>query len=170
MAATDRGRLAQKALSGGILLLGIGAAVTTARLAATGGYSGVGANFMPAVVSGGLILLGVWLLFEAFTGGWRSAAPDDAAERGEHPFYAAGFLWVTAGLVAHMVLIGTAGFVIAATVLFVLVARAFGSARWKRDLAIGIVLALGIFLFFVKFLNVNLPAGWLYPLLGGAGV
>jgi putative tricarboxylic transport membrane protein len=170
MAATDGGRLAQKLISGGLLLLGLGAAVTTARLPSAGGYSGVGANFMPMVVSGGLILLGLWLLFEAFTGGWRSAAPDDAAERGEHPFHAAGFLWVTAGLVAHMALIGTAGFVIAATALFVFVARAFGSLRWKRDLAIGIVLSVGIFLFFVKFLNVNLPAGWLYPLLGGAGV
>ena len=50
---------------------------------------------MPAVVSGGLLLIGAWLLFEAFTGGWRAAAPDDPAERSEHPFYAAGFLWAT---------------------------------------------------------------------------
>ena len=69
-----------------------------------------------------------------------------------------------------MALIGSAGFVIAATTLFVCVARGFGSERWKRDLAIGLVLALAIFLFFVKFLNVSLPAGWLYPLLGGAGI
>jgi len=27
-----------------------------------------------------------------------------------------------------------------------------------------------VFLFFVRFLNVNLPAGWLLPLLGGAGL
>ena len=38
-----------------------------------------------------------------------------------------------------------------------------------RDLAIGFVLALGAFLFFVKFLNVGLPGGWLTPLLGAAG-
>jgi putative tricarboxylic transport membrane protein len=170
MAATDRGRLAQKLLSGGVLLLGLGAAFTTARLSSSGGYAGIGSNFMPAVISGGLLLLGAWLLFEAFTGGWRSAAPDDPAERSEHPFHAAGFLWVSAGLAAHMALIGRAGFVIAATTLFVFVARGFGSQRWKRDLAIGLALGLGIFLFFVKFLNVNLPAGWLYPLLGGAGV
>ena len=170
MAAPDRGRLAQLLISGGILLLGIGAAITTARLPAASGYSGVGPNFMPAVASGGLIVLGLWLLFEVFTGGWRQAAPDDAAERGEHPFYATGFWWVTAGLFAHMALIGPAGFVIAATVLFVFVARAFGSTRWARDLAIAVILALAIFLFFVKFLNVNLPAGWLTPLLGGAGV
>jgi putative tricarboxylic transport membrane protein len=60
--------------------------------------------------------------------------------------------------------------VIAATALFVCVARGFGSRRVARDVAIGLVMALGIFLFFVKLLNVNLPAGWLAPLLGGAGI
>ena len=68
MTASDHGRLAQKLISGGILLLGIGAAVTTSRLPSASGYSGVGPNFMPAVVSGGLVVLGLWLLFEAFTG------------------------------------------------------------------------------------------------------
>jgi hypothetical protein len=39
-----------------------------------------------------------------------------------------------------------------------------------RDAVVGLVMALGLFLFFVKLLNVNLPAGWLAPLLGGAGI
>ncbi|MCX8005187.1 MAG: tripartite tricarboxylate transporter TctB family protein, partial [Burkholderiaceae bacterium] len=112
----------------------------------------------------------LWLLAEAATGGWRRAAPDDPAQRGEHAFHAPGFLWVTAGLFAHMALISRAGFVIAATVLFALVARGFGSRRLLRDAAIGAAIALAIFLFFVRFLNVNLPAGWLYPLLGAAGI
>ena len=56
------------------------------------------------------------------------------------------------------------------TALFALVARGFGSRRWARNVAIGLVLALAIFLFFVKLLNVNLPAGWLTPLLGSAGI
>ena len=48
--------------------------------------------------------------------------------------------------------------------------RADSAARkLSRDFAIGLVLGLAVFLFFVKFLNVNLPAGWLQPLLGGAG-
>lgn len=170
MASPGRGRLAQWLISGGVLLLGVGAALTTARLPSIGGYSGIGPNFFPAVVSGGLILLGLWLLGEVVTGGWRQPAEDDAVARGEHAFHVAGFLWVTAGLVAHMLLIGRAGFVIAAAVLFTLTARGFGSRRWARDIAIGVVLALAIFLFFVKFLNVNLPAGWLLPLLGAAGI
>jgi hypothetical protein len=50
------------------------------------------------------------------------------------------------------------------------VARGFGSVRLARDLGIGLVLGLAVFLFFVKFLNVNLPAGWLRPILGTAGL
>jgi hypothetical protein len=39
-----------------------------------------------------------------------------------------------------------------------------------RDFAIGLAVGLAVFLFFVKFLNVHLPAGWFEPLLGGAGI
>jgi len=155
---------AEIALSLGVLALGIGVAAVTATMSSEGGYAGIGPNFMPGVVGVGIILLGLWLAFEAFTGGWRNAGEQtEVFERNP-------FLWVSAGLFAHMVLIGWAGFVIAGSVLFVCVARGFGSRRLIRDLSIGIVLALGVYLFFVKLLNVNLPAGWLAPLLGGAGI
>jgi putative tricarboxylic transport membrane protein len=155
---------AEIALSLGVLALGIGVAVVTATLSAEGGYAGIGPNFIPGVVAAGIILLGLWLGYEAFFGGWRN--------RGEptEVFEASPFLWISAGLFAHMALIGWGGFVIAGTVLFACVARGFGSRRWIRDLSIGIVLALAVFLFFVKLLNVNLPAGWLSPVLGGAGI
>jgi putative tricarboxylic transport membrane protein len=155
---------AEIALSLGVLALGVGVAAVTATLPSEGGYSGIGPNFIPAVVAGGIIVLGVWLGVEAFTSGWRDVAEHDAV------FEASPFLWISAGLFAHMALIGWAGFVIAGSVLFVCVARGFGSRRLIRDLSIGIVLALGVYLFFVKLLNVNLPAGWLSPLLGGAGI
>jgi putative tricarboxylic transport membrane protein len=155
---------AEIALSLGVLALGIGMAAVTATLPSEGGYAGIGPNFIPAVVAAGIILLGLWLGYEAFFGGWRNRAEQTEV------FEASPFLWISAGLFAHMALIGWAGFVIAGTVLFVCVARGFGSRRWVRDLSIGIVLALGVFVFFVKLLNVNLPAGWLSPLLGGAGI
>ena len=155
---------AEIALSLGVLALGIGVAAVTATLPSEGGYAGIGPNFIPAVVAAAIILLGLWLGFEAFTGGWRDVTEHDAV------FEASPFLWISAGLFAHMALIGWAGFVIAGTVLFVCVARGFGSRRLVRDLSIGLVLALGVYLFFVKLLNVNLPAGWLSPVLGGAGI
>jgi putative tricarboxylic transport membrane protein len=151
-----------------VLALGIAVAVGTTRLSAAGGYARIGPNAAPAVVAGGLILLGIWLLYEALSGGWRSAIPHEAT--GEHRFYAGAFLWVSAGLFAQMLLIHRAGFVLAQAVLFTCVARGFASTRPIRDFAIGLALALGVFLFFIKFLNVNLPAGWLRPLLGTAGI
>jgi putative tricarboxylic transport membrane protein len=158
------------ALSLGVLALGIGVTAATATLPSEGGYAGIGPNFMPGVVGAGIILLGLWLAFEALYGGWRNAPPDDPRSRGEHGFDAASFGWISAGLFAHMALIGSGGFIVAGTALFACVARGFGSRRLIRDVSIGIVLALAVFLFFVKLLNVNLPAGWLAPLLGGAGI
>lgn len=161
---------AELALSLGVLALGVMAAVIAFRLPEAGGYARIGPNFMPKVVAGGLLLLGLWLLAELATGGWRDRVPDDPAERGEHAFHRGAFGWVTAGLAAQMVLIGHAGFVLAAGALFACVARGFGSTRPARDVAIGLLLALAVFLFFVRFLNVGLPAGWLAPLLGSAGI
>jgi len=161
---------AEVALSLGVLALGLGVAGVTATLPSEGGYAGIGPNFIPGVVGAGIVVLGLWLSYEAFSGGWRDAPPDDARARGEHDFNAAAFGWITAGLFAHMALIGWAGFVIAGVVLFTCIARAFGSLRVARDLGFGLVLSVGVFVFFVKLLNVNLPAGWLAPILGAAGI
>jgi putative tricarboxylic transport membrane protein len=146
---------AETALSAGVLALGVGAAAITATLPSEGGYAGIGPNFMPGLVAFGLIVLGCWLLYEALSGGWRNTSPHEGV------FQKSPFVWVSAGLFAHMALIGWAGFVLAAAVLFVFVARGFGSHRFLRDLAIGVALALAIFLFFTQVLNVNLPAGWM---------
>jgi putative tricarboxylic transport membrane protein len=161
---------AELVLSMAVLLLGIAVAVGTSQLSSAGGYARIGPNVAPAVIAGGLILLGIWLSYEALSGGWRNAVPDDPEARGEHRFYASAFIWVTVGLFAQILLIHRAGFVLAQAVLFTCVARGFGSAKLPRDLAIGLLLGLTVFLFFVKFLNVNLPAGWLGPILGGAGI
>jgi len=163
-------RRAELVLSLGVLALGILATVVAFRLPEAGGYARVGPNFMPKVVAGGLIAMGLWLLVEVATGGWRDAVDEDPAARGEHPFHLPAFAWVSAGLFAQMALIRHAGFVIAAMALFCCVARGFGSVRPVRDAALGFALGLAVYLFFVKFLNVGLPAGWLAPVLGSAGL
>jgi putative tricarboxylic transport membrane protein len=163
-------RPAELVLSLAVLVLGIAVAVGTSQLSSAGGYARIGPNVAPAVIAGGLVLLGIWLSYEALSGGWRNAVPDDPEARGEHRFYASAFIWVTVGLFAQILLIHTAGFVLAQAALFTCVARGFGSAKLPRDFAIGLLLGVTVFLFFVKFLNVNLPAGWLGPILGGAGI
>jgi len=156
---------AEIALSLGVLALGAGVAVGTALLPAEGGYARIGPNFIPAVVAFGLIVAGAFLLYEALTGGWRNMPA--AAERTEHALHWGAFAWISAGLIAHMALIQWAGFVVAGAVLFACVARGFGSGRALRDAAVGLALALGVFLFFVRVLNVSLPGGWLKPFIGG---
>jgi putative tricarboxylic transport membrane protein len=163
-------KAAELILSLSVLILGIAVAVGTSQLSSAGGYARIGPNVAPAVIAGGLILLGIWLCYEALSGGWHNANPDDPEVRGEHPFHLGAVIWVTIGLFAQILLIHTAGFVLAQAALFACVARGFGSVKLPRDFAIGVVLGLGIFVFFVKFLNVNLRAGWLGPLLGGAGI
>jgi putative tricarboxylic transport membrane protein len=163
-------KAAELILSISVLILGIGIAAGTSQLSSAGGYARIGPNVAPAVVAGGLILLGIWLSYEALSGGWRNANPDDPEARGEHRYHFGAFIWVSVGLIAQILLIHTAGFVLSQAVLFACVARGFGSVKLPRDFAIGLLLGLGVFLFFVKFLNVNLPAGWLAPLLGGAGI
>ena len=53
---------------------------------------------------------------------------------------------ISAGIVLHMIVIGWAGFIIAGTLLFVLVARGFGSRRPVRDAIIAVVLAIVVYL------------------------
>jgi putative tricarboxylic transport membrane protein len=161
---------AELLLSLAIFALGIAVAIGTTLLSRAGGHARIGPNAAPAVVAGGLIILGLWLLYEALSGGWRNSVPDEAEARGEHRFYTGAFIWVSAGLIAQILLIDRAGFVLAQAALFACVARGFGSARPARDFALGLVLGVSVFLFFVKFLNVNLPAGWLKPILGTAGI
>ena len=165
-----KAKRAELIISLAVVALGVAVAVGSTRLSGGGGYARIGPNAAPAVVSGGLILLGLWLLYEALSGGWRNAISDSPETRGEHAFLMGAFVWVSVGLFAEMLLMDRAGFVLAQAALFVCVARGFGSTRLVRDSAIGVVLGLGVFLFFVKFLNVNLPAGWLKPILGTAGI
>ncbi len=171
MAAGRRRRSpAEVAISAAVLALGIAVAAIGRSLSGNQGYSLVGPDMMPIVVGIGLCFLGAWLLVESLSGGWRNPEPDLPEARGDHPFIAGAFAWVLGGLALQMALVHTAGFVIAAGALFFCVARGFGSRRPVRDLVIGLVIGLAVFLFFVKFLNVNLPAGLLRPLLGAAGI
>ena len=168
--AALRRSVAETALSLGVLGLGIATSIGTALLPSEGGYARIGPNVAPAVVGAGLILLGLWLLFEVLSGGWRNMPPQDAAARGEHAFQCSAFAWVSAGLFAHMALIQTGGFVLAGAALFACVARGFGSRRLARDFAIGCAMTLAVYAFFVLVLTVNLPAGWLAPLFRLAGI
>ncbi|MEX2178312.1 MAG: tripartite tricarboxylate transporter substrate-binding protein [Gemmatimonadaceae bacterium] len=66
---------------------------------------------------------------------------------------------LTLAFILDIALFETLGFVLASAVMFVLVARAFGSRRLARDAVVGLGLALLVFAGFTSGLGISLPAG-----------
>ena len=127
-----------------------------------GGYAQVGPGVVPRVVGVVLVILGAVLLREAFSGGFSGV--DEEAEA-KLPMDWPAFAWVSGGIIAYGLLVEGAGFIIASTILFVMVARGFNSRRWLLNAITGLVLAVIIFAIFNYGLGLTLPAGVLAPLL-----
>lgn len=121
-------------------------------------YAQVGPKVIPYVVAAALTGLGALLVGAALRGGW-SAQIAEVAEAGPPNLRALGLLG--AGLLANLLLIGPAGFSIAASAQFVFVAAAFGSRSVARDLLLALPLTLLVWFLFVQGLGVNIGAGLL---------
>ena len=147
------------------LVLGAGATA----IPSTAGYQGVGPNFLPWVVAGVLLVCGVWLLYEARTGGYRHMDAPSGDARGHWP----GFAWISAGLLLNAALIDRLGFILSCTVCFICAARGFrasmgtvrpGMSAWVTDALTGIVIAAPVHWMFTQLLGIHLPGltstGW----------
>lgn len=148
------------------IVLGVAVVWQATEIRLTPAYSKVGPRVIPYIVGAGLILVGIWLAAEAISGrgGTRgSAESEDADPTLPTDWRTVGLLAVM--LVAYLVLLEPAGFVIASTVLFVGAAFAMGSRRTVRDLAAGLIMAGVLFVGFTRGLDLQLPAGILAGLV-----
>ena len=68
-------------------------------------------------------------------------------------------LMLALGASQALAVIGWAGFIIASTLLFVLIARGFGSRRPARDAAVAALLGIAVFFIFTLALGLKLPKG-----------
>ena len=152
----------QLAVAAGVVALGGLMLWGSYHLPTGGGYAQVGPGVTPRIVGVGLLALGALLVREALAGGFLGV--DEAEERGLGMDWAA-FAWITAGLVAYGLLIVRLGFILSSTLLFMLVARAFGSRRWLLDATVAALLAIAIFAVFNYGLGLTLPAGVMAPVL-----
>jgi putative tricarboxylic transport membrane protein len=143
-------------ISLGLIVLGSFVVYETGTIAETQGYAQVGPRLFPYVIGGGLTVCGAVLAWQSLFGGWRNVPLDQ--EGHDAPDWIA-FVIISAGVILHMVVIGWAGFIIASIVLFVMVARGFGSRRIVRDALIALVLATVVFFVFTLALGLNLPKG-----------
>ena len=152
----------QLAVAGGFLALGACVFGGSFFLPTGGGYAQVGPGVVPRIVGFVIMVLGAFLLREALTGGFRGV--DEEAEA-KLPMDWVAFAWVSGGIIAYGLLVEMAGFIIASTILFVMVARGFNSRRWLLNAITGVVLAIVVFVIFNYGLGLTLPAGVLAPLL-----
>lgn len=138
----------------GIVAVGLVVGYETTQISLSPAYSKVGPKAFPTMVSAGLVILGLALLWHAWRGAWTAEDDDDA-----QPTDWRALGWLGFGLVFNVALIGILGFILASTVLFASVARAFGSQRPARDLGIAFAFSSVCYLGFVKVLGINMGAG-----------
>ena len=135
------------------------------------GYSGVGPDFLPWLTASVLGLCGLWLCWEALTGGYRHLDAPDGAQHGDW----GAFAWVCAGLLLNASLITTLGFIASCTLCYAIATQGLrratgqthaGSAKTiAKDLMTGALISAPVFWAFTQFLAINLPGltntGWL---------
>ena len=154
----------------GVLLIGAGLAFGALSIPSAAGYGGVGPNFLPWLVSVGLLVCSGFIIWESVSGGFR--AMDDSVDR-PAPYWP-GFAWMSAGLLANAALITTIGFIFSCTLCFVLAVQGLKGAEGRndrspavllKDTLIGMAIAAPVFWMFTQFLAINLPGitstGWL---------
>ena len=131
----------------------------TTLIRLTPAYSKIGPRVIPYIVGAGLLVVGVWLAYEALTGraSIGTAESEDADPTLPTDWRTVGLLALA--LLAYLLLIERAGFIIASATLFVIAAFAMGSRRLARDIVIGVVMATILYLVFSRGLGLSLPAG-----------
>ena len=167
--STTQTRL-QTLVGAGVTLLGIGLALGAISIPSAAGYAAVGPNFLPWVVAIALSLCGGFLVWEALSGGFREMQESGEAASA----YWAGFVWVSAGLLANAALITTIGFILSCTLCFVLAVQGLRGAEgqagldpkiWLKNALIGAAISAPVYWAFTQFLAINLPGltttGWL---------
>jgi putative tricarboxylic transport membrane protein len=161
----DTGRGLLEARLAGVAVVGLGLlALYGATQVGTGaGYVAVSPSSMPGFIGVGLVVLGALLLLRATVRPDLDLARRVAAEAAQTDW--ATTLLTLVALIVYALSLGPLGYVLATVWFIPVVARILGSRQPGRDLVVGIVLAIVVYVAFTQFLGVRLPAGLLEPLL-----
>ncbi|TFZ08704.1 tripartite tricarboxylate transporter TctB family protein [Ramlibacter humi] len=168
---TSSSRTPQALVGGGVLLIGLALAAGAVSIPGGAGYGGVGPNFLPWMIAGMLVLCGVLIVREAFTGGYRNREEPSGAANAWWP----GLVWVSAGMLANAALITLLGFILSCSLCYLLAVQGLRRAMQQpatmsaRTLAVdvvtGIAISAPVFWMFTQFLAINLPgltsSGWI---------
>lgn len=161
--ATWRDLLPELLLALAVLIFGVVIVWQTRDIRVAATYARVGPRVIPYIVGMGLVVLGGWLAVDVLRG--HVTGPSQESEDAD-PTLPTDWLTVgllTASLVAYLLLLERAGFIVASALLFVGSTFAMGSRNVLRDIATGTVLAVVVYFVFTRGLNLRLPEG----VLGG---
>jgi len=142
----------------GVLVLAALSAWQSAAIPAAGLLNIVGPTVAGWFVTIFLALCGIGLVMAALRGGWIDLAREEAVQWGSLGL-------VLLGLVVNILLIEWAGFIIASTAMFPLVARGFGSRAPLRDALIGFVLDCVSYVGFDRVLGYKIGTGFIENLI-----
>jgi putative tricarboxylic transport membrane protein len=140
----------------GIILVGVFFAVGTLQIEETTASALIGPRFYPLLVSMGLLITGVLLARESIGDKKTPDPPNPDVQQGSKPTFSA-FVYITLGLLLHVLLMQTFGFVVASVTLFLCAARGFGARNWVTTGGIGLALSLATYSGFKYGLEINLP-------------
>ena len=128
------------------------------------GSSIISPRTFPYIVAIFTSVIGILLIMDLLRGNHGTPDGDEPGDALIPNNYST-LLIVGVAIALHVVLLETAGYVIAATVCFFGVAFGFGSRKYLKDFIISLVFAIIIFVGFSKGLNINLPSGILEGIL-----
>lgn len=124
-----------------------------------------GARLVPGLCAAALLLCGLWLLNDAWHGGWRHMPDTSRAQQ----MHITPWVWVTAAWLLCALLIHYSGFVVAAALCYLLALQGLRLAadptyrvniqRLLRDALMGVLLACIAYVALTHVLGVSLPAG-----------
>lgn len=147
--------LGELSLSIGLTVLGVIVIFHTGDISSVSGYSQIGPRVFPYLIGAGLFIFGGLLCWQAVSGGWRNQPKHQEGEAADWR----AFAMLSAAIVFHMLSITWAGFILASTFLFMLIARGFGSRRIGRDFLAAAAVSSMAFFTFTMGLGLSLPPG-----------
>ena len=162
--ANSSARLVELLVAAAVIALGLVILWQTGEIRDTP-TARVSARLFPRIIGVGTLVIGAWYVVDVLRGG--TAAPQADAEDVDPTlptdWRCVGFIGLA--LLAYVLLIERAGFIIASVALFLIAAFGMGSRRYLRDIAIAILLATAVYYGFTEGLGVRLPAGVLEDVL-----
>jgi putative tricarboxylic transport membrane protein len=150
----------------GIVAVGVFLLLGAFRISAGARYDRIGPRFFPFVVATGFVMFGAWYAVSVWRKRWL--APEFSTDPAEvNQLNWSAFSHLALAFTLCLALLGSIGFVMACSVQFWLVARAFGSQRPVRDAVAALVVATAVYIAFSRGLGLALTSAWVEK---GSGV